>query len=169
MAHVHHAIDYIELGAPDLAASKAFYAAAFGWTFNDYGPAYSGIQAPDGDGEVGGLDPDGPVGASGPLVLLYSDDLDATVAAVLTAGGAVTRDPYAFPAVDGSTSPTLRATSWAPGSLPPHRSTPDGERGVGLSTAATTVTKRSRLAGPDARTAPAATPLVIGRPPEGAY
>jgi predicted enzyme related to lactoylglutathione lyase len=97
MAHVHHAIDYIELGAPDLAASKAFYAAAFGWTFNDYGPAYSGIQAPDGDGEVGGLDPDGPVGASGPLVLLYSDDLDATVAAVLTAGGAVTRDPYAFP------------------------------------------------------------------------
>ena len=43
MAQRHHSIDYIELAAPDLAASKAFYAAAFGWTFTDYGPAYSGI------------------------------------------------------------------------------------------------------------------------------
>ena len=97
MTHVHHAIDYIELGAPDLAASKAFYAQAFGWAFNDYGPDYSGIRAPDGDGEVGGLDPEGPTGAGGPLVLLYSDDLDATVAAVVQAGGTVTRAPYRFP------------------------------------------------------------------------
>jgi predicted enzyme related to lactoylglutathione lyase len=44
----HHAIDYIELGVTDLAMSKEFYAAAFGWTFNDYGPDYSGIAAPMG-------------------------------------------------------------------------------------------------------------------------
>ncbi len=30
---------------------------AFGWTFNDYGPDYAGIRSPDGEGEVGGLNP----------------------------------------------------------------------------------------------------------------
>ena len=97
MAHIHHAIDYVELAAPDLSASKAFYAGAFGWAFNDYGPDYAGIQAPDGDGEVGGLNPDAFGSPGGTLVLLYSDDLDATVSAVVSAGGTVTREPYDFP------------------------------------------------------------------------
>ncbi len=57
MTHAHHAIDYIELMVTDLAAAKEFYAAAFGWAFNDYGPEYSGIRSPDGEGEVGGLNP----------------------------------------------------------------------------------------------------------------
>ena len=38
----------------DLEATRAFYAAAFGWQFNDYGPSYAGIRGPDGE-EVGGL------------------------------------------------------------------------------------------------------------------
>ena len=33
----------------------------------------------------------------GPLVLLYSADLDASVEAVTRAGGAVVNGPYAFP------------------------------------------------------------------------
>ena len=32
-----------------------------------------------------------------PLVLLYSDDLDVTVAAVKDAGGTIAEEPYAFP------------------------------------------------------------------------
>jgi predicted enzyme related to lactoylglutathione lyase len=32
-----------------------FYGTAFGWRFTDYAPAYAGIQALEGDGEVGGL------------------------------------------------------------------------------------------------------------------
>jgi predicted enzyme related to lactoylglutathione lyase len=97
MTNIHHAIDYIELAASDLPAAKAFYAEAFGWKFNDYGPDYAGIQAPDGDGEVGGINPAGDPGPGGPLVLLYSDDLDATVEAVKQAGGTVTNGPYEFP------------------------------------------------------------------------
>ena len=93
----HHAIDYIELGVTDLAMSKEFYAAAFGWTFNDYGPDYSGIAAPDGKGEVGGLNPHREPGRTGPLVLLFSDDLDATMASIAAAGGNVVEGPYAFP------------------------------------------------------------------------
>ncbi len=47
MSHHHHAIDYVELSASHLAAARAFYSAAFGWTFNDYGPEYAGIQGSD--------------------------------------------------------------------------------------------------------------------------
>jgi len=53
---IHHAIDNIEFGVTDMAATQAFYEAAFGWRFNNYGPEYAGIAAPDGDGEAGGLD-----------------------------------------------------------------------------------------------------------------
>ena len=95
MAHVHHAIDYIELAAPDLAASKAFYAAAFGWAFNDYGPDYAGIQ---GQGrEVGGLRQDAHVGAGGPLVVLYSRTLEDTMMKVKKAGGRIVKEPFSFP------------------------------------------------------------------------
>lgn len=96
-SQVHHTIDYIELGVTDLPAAKAFYAGAFGWEFNDYGPDYSGIRSAAGDGEVGGLNPGGPTGPGGALVLLFSDDLDATVAAVEAAGGTVVDGPYDFP------------------------------------------------------------------------
>ena len=97
MANTHHAIDYVELGAPELEATRAFYEAAFGWRFNDYGPDYAGIVPPDGDGEVGGLNRAGRAGRGGALVLLFSDDLDATVSAVEAAGGTITARPYEFP------------------------------------------------------------------------
>ncbi|WP_152360448.1 VOC family protein [Microlunatus speluncae] len=98
MSQTHHLIDYIEIPARDLAASRNFYAAAFGWTYNDYGPAYAGIQRPGGDGEIGGLAATEDEVTSGSLlVLLYSDDLDATVAAVRVAGGTILQEPYAFP------------------------------------------------------------------------
>ena len=93
----HHAISYIELGVTDLVATRAFYESAFGWKFNDYGPAYSGIRAPDGDGEVGGLNAASEPDDSGPLVLLFSEDLDATVEAVRFAGGVIAVPPYEFP------------------------------------------------------------------------
>jgi predicted enzyme related to lactoylglutathione lyase len=97
MTHTHHAIDYIEINVSDLAAAKEFYSAAFGWSFNDYGPDYSGIRSPDGTGEVGGLNPARPPSRGGPLVLLYSGDLDASVRAVEAAGGTVVDGPYGFP------------------------------------------------------------------------
>ena len=93
----HHAISYIELGVTDLAAARAFYEAAFGWEFTSYGPGYAGIKAPDGEGEVGGLDAGSAPSAAGPLVLLFSEDLDATVEAVTQAGGSIVVPPYDFP------------------------------------------------------------------------
>jgi predicted enzyme related to lactoylglutathione lyase len=89
--HTHHAIDYIELAAPDLDAAKAFYTSAFGWALTDYGPEYSGIQ---GEGkEMGGLRQ----GSEQPLVILYSTDLEASFEAVTAAGGTIVEPIYAFP------------------------------------------------------------------------
>ncbi|MFT4296788.1 MAG: VOC family protein [Micropruina sp.] len=94
MPHHHHAIDYVELNAPDLAAARRFYGAAFGWEFNDYGPDYAGIRGPEPDAESGGLTPDGP---ANPLVILYSDDVDTSLRAVVDAGGTILTGPYDFP------------------------------------------------------------------------
>ncbi|WP_020674051.1 MFS transporter [Amycolatopsis nigrescens] len=97
-AHRHHAIDYIELAVTDLEQAKRFYTGAFGWQFNDYGPEYAGIRSPqDEAAEVGGLRRDEQVRAGGPFVLLYSTDLDKSVAAVTEAGGQVVNGPYEFP------------------------------------------------------------------------
>lgn len=98
--HVHHTIDYVELAQTDLEAAKAFYGAAFGWRFNDYGPGYAGIRRTGGPdaAEVGGFRHEATVTpGGGPLVLLYSDDLDASVEAVRAAGGTVSAGPYEFP------------------------------------------------------------------------
>lgn len=93
----HHTIDYVEINTDDLAASTAFYAAAFGWEFNDYGGEYAGIKDPRGEGEVGGINPGQPGGPGGPLVQLYSEDLAATESAVVAAGGTIVVPAFDFP------------------------------------------------------------------------
>lgn len=99
-SHTHHAIDYIELSVRDLAAAKRFYAAAFGWKFNDYGDTYAGIQGEHR--EVGGFAQSDEVGADKvktgcPLVILYSNDLEASLEAVVTAGGKIVQPIFSFP------------------------------------------------------------------------
>ncbi|WP_182523456.1 VOC family protein [Nocardioides dongkuii] len=95
--HLHHGVDYLELGVTDLGAAQAFYAAALGWAFVPYGPTYAGIRAVSGRGERGGLNAAASPSPGGPLVLLWSDDLDATLDAVVAAGGAVIEGPEDFP------------------------------------------------------------------------
>jgi predicted enzyme related to lactoylglutathione lyase len=97
VSHRHHALDYVEINVTDLDEAKTFYQAAFGWAFTDYGPSYAGIRSPDGQGEVGGLNATTPPVRGGVLVLLYSEDLEATVGAVTAAGGQVVDGPYDFP------------------------------------------------------------------------
>lgn len=97
MTHTHHGLDYVELGATDLAASRAFYEAAFGWRFTDYGPEYAGFHDPSREVEAGGLTTTLQPGAGGPLVVLFSADLDASLAAVTAAGGEIVTAPTSFP------------------------------------------------------------------------
>ena len=46
----HEKLNYVEFPASDLAASKAFFSAAFGWSFVDYGPEYSAFSDQGLDG-----------------------------------------------------------------------------------------------------------------------
>ena len=92
---VHHQINYIEISVRDMADSQRFYREAFGWQFNDYGDAYAGIRK--GGGEAGGLRVEETVSTGGPLVILYSNDLEATFAAVKAAGATIAKEIFEFP------------------------------------------------------------------------
>lgn len=96
-------IDYLELPAGDLAATKDFYTAVFGWEWTDYGPTYaastSGTVEVALNAEASAVpahDP-GSENASGPFVLLRTDDLTAVRDAVVAAGGTVLTEPYPYP------------------------------------------------------------------------
>jgi predicted enzyme related to lactoylglutathione lyase len=95
-------IDYVELPGGDLAATKAFYASAFGWGFTDYGPTYAGFEDAGLDGGLAGADADaeaaeGPPTTTLPLVLLKADNLEEALERVTAAGGTVTAPIFAFP------------------------------------------------------------------------
>ena len=92
--------DYIEIAVGDVAAAKAFYGKAMGWSFNDYGPDYAGIQDPRHVGEeLGGLsrDEDSSTGPGGVLALARTDDAEAARAAVRAAGGRIVVDLHEYP------------------------------------------------------------------------
>ena len=88
-------IDYVELAVADTARSKAFYGRAFGWTFTDFGPRYT--EFTDGRMKGGFNALEGGPGPGGPLVVLYSEDLDAVRQRVEEAGGRITKPAYPFP------------------------------------------------------------------------
>ena len=92
-------LDYVELAVDDLEQAKAFYGKALGWTFNDYGGMYAGIQDPSDPGrEVGGLNPIAASGrGDGVLALARTDDVDASLATVLAAGGRVVVELHDYP------------------------------------------------------------------------
>ena len=86
-------IDYVELPGGALPDSKAFYAAAFGWTFIDYGPDYAGFD----EGIDGGFDASPDEATDRPLVILYAHDLEAMAERVTAAGGEIVKPIFSFP------------------------------------------------------------------------
>lgn len=87
-------ISYVELPTDALPQTKAFYERAFGWSLTDFGPSYAATLG----GTVDlGLQGDREEATAKPLVCVQSDDVDAARAAVIAAGGHITRDIFAFP------------------------------------------------------------------------
>ncbi|HEY5338011.1 MAG TPA: VOC family protein [Rhizomicrobium sp.] len=82
------ALDYIELPASDIPATKAFYGTVFGWNFTDYGPGYVAFEF---GGREGGFNAERKVIATGgALLVLFAKDLDAMEAKVRSAGAEIT-------------------------------------------------------------------------------
>ena len=87
-------IDYIELPAGDIAATKRFYVDVFGWKFTDYGPDYTSFE----DGRLaGGFTKAGTVAKGGALVVMYADKLESLEAKVRQAGGTIVKPIFSFP------------------------------------------------------------------------
>ncbi|GLS32786.1 hypothetical protein SAMN04488498_1207 [Mesorhizobium albiziae] len=88
-------LDYLEMPATGgtLDSVKAFYSAAFSWSFTDYGPTYSAYD----EGLEGGFYSDTADALAKPLPVLYSENLEDTLAAVEDAGGKIVRPIFSFP------------------------------------------------------------------------
>lgn len=89
-------IDYIEFASADLEASRAFFAQVFGWQFQAYGPDYLAFN----DGRLDGgfyRAVAQPPADTGPLVVLYADDLAPVLEQVAAAGGQIVKPVFGFP------------------------------------------------------------------------
>ena len=87
-------LNYVELPVQDVASTKAFFAAAFGWDFTDFGPTYAATMS--GQTDLG-LQGDRADWTAAPLAVIQVDDLDAMLAAVTAAGGEIVRPIFSFP------------------------------------------------------------------------
>ncbi len=90
-------IDYVEFPARDLKATKAFFKAAFGWTFSDYGPDYVAFAGQGIDGGFFRADMAASTGKGSALIVLYAEDLEDTEAEVKAAGGRIVKPIFSFP------------------------------------------------------------------------
>jgi hypothetical protein len=89
-----HRIDYIEMSATNVAATKKFYIDAFGWKFTDYGPDYTSFA----DGRLaGGFTKAATVQRGGPLIVIFAVDLADAEKRVRAAGGKIVKPAFSFP------------------------------------------------------------------------
>ena len=87
-------ISYVELPVTEVAGVRDFYAAAFGWTFTDFGPDYAATTSGDSDlGLNGSVDH----AIAQVLPIVEVTDLEAALERVVAGGGTVTLPIFAFP------------------------------------------------------------------------
>lgn len=87
-------LNYIELPVASLGEAQKFYTDAFGWNFTAYGPAYAAHE--DGPCQLG-LNADQSDQPAVIMPIIESDDLEAALAAIVAAGGTITRQIEAYP------------------------------------------------------------------------
>jgi predicted enzyme related to lactoylglutathione lyase len=90
-------IDYVEIPSRDLAATKKFFAALFGWSFVDYGPDYVSFDDGRMTGGFSASEKTADMSAGAPLIVFYQPELEKTCAKVVDLGGEITRDIFEFP------------------------------------------------------------------------
>ena len=93
----HEKINYVEFPAKDLAATKAFFTDAFGWSFTDYGPEYTAFsnQGIDGGFFKSNLTVASDNGSA--LIVFYSKNLQQTLEKITHAGGTIIKPIFRFP------------------------------------------------------------------------
>ena len=87
-------IDYIEIAATDIEATKRFYQSVFGWKFTDYGPDYTSFE----DGRItGGFYKADSARPGSVLVVMFAVDLGAMEKKVRDARAKIVKPIFSFP------------------------------------------------------------------------
>ena len=90
-------LNYLEYPARDLAATKAFFTAVFGWSFVDYGPDYTAFAEAGLDGGFYRAALASRSSAGGALAVFYSEALEEVEQRVRAAGGEIVKPIFPFP------------------------------------------------------------------------
>lgn len=93
----HEKVNYVELAANNLAATKQFFTEVFKWEFTDYGPEYTAFANAGIDGGFYQADLKASAAQGSALVVFYSKTLEETQAKVEAAGGIISTAIFAFP------------------------------------------------------------------------
>lgn len=93
----HEKINYIEIPAKDIEATKAFFTTVFGWSFVDYGPEYTAFSNAGIDGGFFKSDLSASTEIGSALIVFYSKEIEKTQSKIEIAGGSVIKPIFAFP------------------------------------------------------------------------
>lgn len=90
-------IDYVELAANDMPATRTFFTEVFGWKFKMWGDAY--MDTHDGGLTIGFYQSDlaSISERGGALVTIYSENLELTLDSVIEHGAKISKDIFDFP------------------------------------------------------------------------
>ncbi len=95
--HKHEKINYLEFPAKDTTATKKFFAAAFDWSFTDYGPEYVAFSNAGIDGGFYQSDLSVSTNTGSVLIVFYSKEIETTQSKIISAGGKITQAIFEFP------------------------------------------------------------------------
>lgn len=95
--NTHEMINYIELPSSNLAKTKAFFTNTFGWQFEDFGAEYIAFNNAGIDGGFYQSDKHSSTNNGSVLVVLYSENLESTLAKIQQSGGEIIKPVFAFP------------------------------------------------------------------------
>lgn len=93
----HEKLNYVEYPARNLAATKAFFQTAFGWSFVDYGPDYVAFSGGGMDGGFFKSEMSAKASTGSALLVFYSERLEETLAKVAAVGGTIVKPIFPFP------------------------------------------------------------------------
>ncbi|MBL7002622.1 MAG: VOC family protein [Gammaproteobacteria bacterium] len=93
----HEKLNYVELPAKDLIATKAFFTQVFGWSFEDYGPEYCAFTNQGLDGGFFQSEQVSLSSQGAALMVFYSSDLESTQEKVEKHNGLILKPIFPFP------------------------------------------------------------------------
>lgn len=93
----HEKINYVEFPSKNIEATKAFFTAAFGWSFTDFGPEYTAFSNEGLDGGFFKSDLTASTTTGSALLVFYSKELEKTQERIEHAGGTIIKPTFSFP------------------------------------------------------------------------